>query len=236
LARGLPLGKRFVIANGVNLRRFSPWPEKPRNAVGRRKTLAGTGDDSSFVLLSVGRLIPRKGFLWFIRNVVPALPANIHYWLVGEGPQHSDIERAVRQLGLTDRVNLFGLVDEASLVECYRQADLFVMPNVPLADDMEGFGLVLLEAAACATPAIAADLEGIRDAVVDGETGFLCPAGDAAAFVERICYLEQRRQVLKDLSKRAVETVTAHFAWSSIADRFVDRIHALQAEGLKKRR
>ncbi len=138
------------------------------------------------VLLTLGRLVRRKGVRWFAGEVLPHLPPEVHYAVAGEGPERHAIEEAAAEAGVAGRVHLLGRVDDEARERLLRRADLFVQPNIPVAGDMEGFGLVTVEAALRATPVVAADLEGIRDAVVDGQTGYLLPAGDAAAWIGRL--------------------------------------------------
>ena len=84
---------------------------------------------------------------------------------------------------------ILGQVDGELRDALFTGADLFIMPNVVVPGDMEGFGLVAIEAAAAGALVVASELEGIRDAVIDGETGVLVAPGDASTFVERITAL-----------------------------------------------
>ena len=79
-------------------------------------------------------------------------------------------------------MRVLGQVSEALLVTLFQGSDLFVMPNIPVAGDLEGFGVVMLEAGLCGLPIVAAELEGIRDVVREGENGVLVSPGDAVAF------------------------------------------------------
>jgi phosphatidylinositol alpha-1,6-mannosyltransferase len=143
----------------------------------------------SVLLLTLGRLVRRKGVLWFVSNVLPKLPANVVYLVAGDGEDMAPLRAAVARLGLTDRVVLLGQVDDAERETLMRGADLFVQPNVTVPGDMEGFGLVVVEAAMRGTPVVAAALEGILDAVVDGRTGTLLPSADVDAWVTAVTEL-----------------------------------------------
>ena len=85
-----------------------------------------------------------------------------------------------------DRVRRLGRISEEELIELYRRGQLFIMPNIVVPGDMEGFGIVMLEAGACGLPNLAADLEGIRDVIEDGVNGWFAPSEDANAFAARI--------------------------------------------------
>ncbi len=133
------------------------------------------------LLLTVGRLVPRKGIAWFVQNVVPFLLRDfprLQYVVVGSGPEEFLINKFVQENGLETCVHLRGEFDDAEREECFALADLFVAPNIPVAGDMEGFGIVCIEASARGVPVVAARLDGLSDAVIDGETGRLFEPGD----------------------------------------------------------
>ncbi|MES1174477.1 MAG: glycosyltransferase family 4 protein [Myxococcales bacterium] len=146
-------------------------------------------------LVTVGRLRRRKGAAWFVRHVLPGLP-NALYVVIGTGIDHDEILQAASEAGVIDAVWLVGSVDDARLLDLLGSSDVFVMPNVPVPGDIEGFGIVAIEAAASGLPVVASRLEGIPDAIADGENGQLVPAGDAAA------YLSALRPLLADPAER----------------------------------
>ena len=125
------------------------------------------------VILSVGRLMRRKGF----DNVVRSLPfllqrgLDIHYVVIGIGEDFEHLRNLARELGLADRVHLLGHVSYEDLPRWYGVCDLFAMPNREIGGDTEGFGLVFLEAAAAGKPVVAGSAGGTGSAVVDGVTG-----------------------------------------------------------------
>ena len=180
---GVPSDRIQVIRLGV--------PAPPVDRVDRRDarlTLGhrlGVGDEA-VLLLTLGRLVRRKGARWLIEEVLPELPERTHYILAGDGPEAEPLRSAVRRLGLESRVHLLGRVEDDDRELLMRGADLFVQPNIPVEGDMEGFGLVTVEAALRGTPVVAADLEGIKDAVVDGETGLLLPPCLPAPWIEKL--------------------------------------------------
>ena len=93
-----------------------------------------------------------------------------------------------------------------------RGADLFVQPNIRVADDMEGFGLVTVEAAMRGTPVVAAALEGIVDAVLDGLTGVLLPPEDADAWVARLRAMVTDRRWLEEAGARAAAAARERYS------------------------
>jgi phosphatidylinositol alpha-1,6-mannosyltransferase len=152
--------------------------------------------ESDVLILTLGRLVQRKGVRWFVTEVLPALPQYVHYLVVGDGEDEAAILAAADRAGVADRVHLLGRVDDADREDLLRGVDLFVQPNIPVPGDMEGFGLVTIEAAMRGTPVVAADLEGIKDAVVDGHTGILLAPQDGQAWVDRLSLLVADRRAL----------------------------------------
>jgi len=136
------------------------------------------------VLLTTGRLIPRKGVAWFVTNVLPRL--DVLYVVVGGGRDHARIVQAAADAGVTDKLLLIWQPDQERLYKLFAAADVFVMPNIPIPNDVEGFGIVGIEAAASGLPVVASRLEGIPDAVVDGESGILVEPANADAYVAAI--------------------------------------------------
>ena len=171
---------------------------KARMAVRRRLALA----EDQVVLLSLGRLVRRKGVRWFTEFVLPQLGEHIHYVVAGEGPEEQPIRATAAAVGVTARLHLLGPVADDVREELLTGADLFLQPNIPVPGDIEGFGLVTVEAAMRGTPVVAAKLEGIPDAVVAGRTGILLPPADAAAWVSEITDLLGAPQDLLALGDR----------------------------------
>lgn len=227
LERGLAAEKLHVVPNGIDLNRFAPLNDP---ATMRRSLLEAVGGDlpeGALLLCSVGRQVERKGFAWFVDQVMPLLPADVHYWLAGDGPEAGAIEAAIDRRGLQERVRLLGRVSEAALEQLYRGADLFVMPNIPVPGDMEGFGVVMLEAGLGGLPVIAARLEGIQDVVAEGKNGHLVESGDAWGFSEAIMAYYDDREALQEASERAAAYVRDTFSWQAVARRYVDTLAAV---------
>jgi glycosyltransferase involved in cell wall biosynthesis len=177
----------------------------------------GVSDDTVF-LLTLGRLVRRKGARWFVDQVLSQLPAHVHYIVAGEGPEAVPLRAAVEARQMTPRVHLLGSVDDETRELVMQGADLFVQPNIRVPGDMEGFGLVTIEAALRGTPVAAADLEGIKDAVVDGETGMLLPPEDAGAWAARLNELVVDRGALDHLGQRFRASAGDRFGEESMGE------------------
>lgn len=225
--RGLPPGKIRVVHNGVQLDRF-PAFDFPAGARAQHPFRTDL-DEGSLLLCSVGRQVQRKGFAWFIDHVMPRLPDHVHYWLGGDGPEGEAIQQAIDRNDLADRVRLLGRLGDRQLTDIYQSADLFVMPNIPIEGDMEGFGIVMLEAAINGLPTVAARLEGIREVITDDRNGFFVESGDVAGYVSRITGLDGDRDHLGQLSSRARDHVARTFGWDAVASQYIN--HLLKLSG-----
>ena len=219
--RGLPESKMHVVPCGVDTGLFAPPHDR---AAARRELLGAIGatvPDDTLILVSVGRHQERKGFQWFVDSVMPRLPADVLYLVTGEGPTTPQIRAAVERRGLDGRVRLLGQVSEEVLRTLYRGGDLFVMPNIHVPGDIEGFGVVMLEAGLCGMPVLAANLEGISDVVSEGQNGELVPSEDAEAFAAAVLRRRADRTALAAASSAAARYTAAHYSWAAIADRYV---------------
>jgi phosphatidylinositol alpha-1,6-mannosyltransferase len=172
-----------VVNPGVRSEEVSDADRAAARAELRRRLELG-GD--AFVAVTVGRLVRRKGVAWFVEKVVPQLPGALTYVVAGEGPTRTEIEQAAAAVRAGRRVRLLGTIDDDFRETLLRGADVFVMPNVRVPGDMEGFGLVAVEAASRGTLVIASGVEGITDAVVEGATGILVEPEVPERFVEAI--------------------------------------------------
>jgi phosphatidylinositol alpha-1,6-mannosyltransferase len=226
VARGLPRERVHVVPNAVDLERFEGVAASRDEPAGVSISGAPPLPDDAFLLVTVGRQVRRKGFVWFIENVMPKLPDRVVLWLAGDGPERENIEAAIERAGLRERVRCLGKISEAELVELYRLGKLFVMPNIIVPGDMEGFGIVMLEAGACGLPTLAADLEGIRDVIDEGVNGWFAPTANADAFRARIESLLEDQDGLHTASERTAEYVTSTFRWDSTAQRYLDAMRS----------
>jgi phosphatidylinositol alpha-1,6-mannosyltransferase len=193
---------------------------------GRQELLAGLNlPDHSQLLLTVGRLVERKGVAWFIDNVMPGLTADypdIIYLVGGEGPARPDIEAAIERRGLQKQVRLLGRLSDDLRSAAFNGADVFVMPNINVPGDMEGFGLVLLEASLCELPVVAAATEGILDAVTDGRNGRLVPVHDAAAFQQQIGGFLKDGSAAASFGAASRRFSLDHFERNKLSQRYID--------------
>ena len=189
-----------------------------RNAVRRVLDLKG-----KFLWLAAGRLDPVKDYRTLLQAMVD-VPEAARLVIAGSGPMEGELHRLSAELGLEDRVQFLGF--EPNVLRWMLAADGFV-----LASRWEGLPMVVLEAAACAVPAVATDVPGTREVVVDGKTGFLAAEGSAKALAEAMTRMmtispEER----KAMGERARQLVVDRYS----LDAALDRWEALFAELLEK--
>lgn len=179
-----------------------------------------TGDQ---LLLSVGRLVRRKGFDVALRAFA-AYRARHHrgeYVIAGEGPERRALEALARELGVQGHVRFAGAVDERTKLSLYEACDVFVMPNSLLDNvDWEGFGIVFLEAARAGKPSIGGANGGVADAIENGVSGLLVNPSDlpgVSAALDRLLADDAYRA---RLGAAARQRAAAQFDWPVIGARF----------------
>lgn len=171
------------------------------------------------VLLTAGRLVRRKGVLWFIKNVLPKLQ-NVLYVVLGDGPDGEEIRALAEDRALRDSLLLLGKVDDERRSRVFSAADLFIMPNIRVPGDVEGFGIVAIEGAASGLPVVASNLEGIPDAIIDGKNGTLVPPEDPAAFVDAITPLLTDPELRTQRGEAARAFTRETYSWPKIIERY----------------
>lgn len=176
------------------------------------------------LLLTTGRLVKRKGVAWFIENVMPELvkrDAAVLYLVAGKGGQQEAIENAIARNGMKDHVKLVGRVSDEDRTLLYTSCDIFVMPNIVVPGDMEGFGIVVHEAATAGLPVVASALEGILDALKDSKNGVLVETRDSKAFVKEIERLLGNDKKRKEVGLRARAYTLETYSWKNIATQYL---------------
>jgi glycosyltransferase involved in cell wall biosynthesis len=199
--RGFPAEDIVVIPNGVDLEFLAPDPAEARFA--------------EPTALYVGRL-KRYKRVDLILAAVARLAAQGHptrLLVAGRGDAEGALRAQADRLGIHDRVQFVGFVSEEEKRRLLRKAWVHVFTS-----PKEGWGISNLEAAACGTPTVASDSPGLRDSVVQGQTGFLVPHGDVNALAERIRSLIERPDLRVQLGEGARRFALEH-GWDRSADR-----------------
>lgn len=190
--------------------------------------------ENKILLLTVGRLVKRKGVHWFVSEVLPSLSKSyprVVYIVVGEGEYREAIERAVQKAGLQSRVLLLGRADDRLLKQIYNAADIFIMPNMPVKGDMEGFGRVLLEAALCKLPIVASALEGIKDAITPGQNGVLVHPKDKAQYLKAISQFIKNKDRARKFGAKSRSYTLQRYSWPAVSQQYLRVYRSLLASG-----
>lgn len=194
--------------------------------------LLGMDIENKKVILRVGRFVRHKGLYWFIKNVMPRLPKN--YILVAAGGRNpntvgdSDIypkcQKIISEKKLQSRVKLFANIPQEDMNILFSTVDLFVSPNIEVPGSMEGFGINAIEGSACQKVVIASDLQGLKDAVIDGENGFLVESENVEQWVKKIEAILEADEFRKAFGKRAQKFTIDNFSWSMIAQKYLEEL------------
>jgi sugar transferase (PEP-CTERM/EpsH1 system associated) len=197
----VPPEKLLVFHNGIDVDRFSAGP--PR------------GVPPSYRLVTVGRLFPIKDQAMLLRAVKLAADRipEIRLDIVGDGPSRQDLEALRAALGLESRVTFHGYREDVT--SFLSAADAFVLSSIS-----EGVSIALLEAMASGLPAIATDVGGNREVIVNGVTGLLTPAGSAEALADAIVRVESDPGLLERMGRASRQRVEEEFSLPGVVARY----------------
>jgi phosphatidylinositol alpha-1,6-mannosyltransferase len=209
---GLADSKIRVLHPGVDTSWFVP---SPRDSAIREGLNWGTRP----VVLTVGRLQQRKGHdqmiraLQTIRRVIP----DILYAIVGDGEERRSLEELVVCEGLGDHVQFLGELDDQGMLRCYQQCDLFVLPNRQVGRDIEGFGIVLLEAQSCGKPVVAGASGGTAETMSIPETGMVVPCDHPVELAALVTEILLDRDRLDWMGEAARRWMVERFDWTALS-------------------
>lgn len=182
-------------------------------------------DEKDLVLITVGRLVKRKGVEWFVNNVMLELKGKpVKYFIIGDGGERANIENAISSKQLQSQVQMLGRVSDEELEACYRYSDVFIMPNIHVDNDMEGFGMVAVEASLNGLIVLASGIEGITDAIIDGKNGYLLESGNAKAYVNFINDMLADKEKYKENVEAFSKYTADNYSWEYICGQYKDLI------------
>lgn len=213
-ARMATAGKLVVVPNGVDTEAWRP--DAQARSIVRREL----GLDEEFLWLAAGRLEPVKDYPTLLAAMA-SVPQPAMLLIAGAGPLQDELLRLSAQLGLERRVRFLGF--RPDLRRWMQAADGFV-----LSSRIEGLPMGLIEAAACALPAVATDGPGTPEVLADGQTGYLTPAGNASALAEAMTRLMQTPpEELRAIGDRARQLAIERFSLEAVLDRWENLYSAL---------
>jgi len=176
---------------------------------------------SRITILFVGRLVPIKGVQYLIEatRILVERRLDIMLVIIGDGDERNTLEKLTRDVGLDERTQFLGPVENHRLPEYYRRATLVVVPSLMLpSGETEGMPVVVLESMACGTPVVASNVGGIPDIIEDGRNGFLVEPGNSAQLANAISNAIYSIEVL---ANNAYET-GQRYSWTNVIKEYID--------------
>ncbi|MGR3873102.1 glycosyltransferase family 4 protein [Streptomyces graminifolii] len=175
------------------------------------------------VVVCVSRLVPRKGqdtLILAMPRILARQPDAV-LLIVGGGPYEKDLRRLARETGVTESVRFTGAVPWAELPAHYGAGDVFAMPCRTRRGglDVEGLGIVYLEASATGLPVVAGDSGGAPDAVLDGETGWVVRGGSPEEAADRVLALLADAELRRNMGERGRQWVEERWRWDLLAEK-----------------
>ena len=221
----IPSGKVVIIPGGVDLQRFSPGIN--RTEIRRRLNIP----EEKTVLFTVRDLEPRMGLenlIYAVRQVIEVVP-DIYLILGGEGPLKDNLISMSQELGVESYIRFVGFIPEEDLPDYYRMADVFILPTI----ELEGFGLITLEALASGVPVLGTPVGGTVEILGKLDSRYLFkdtkPDSMASSIIETGQRFRNDPQLWQDVSARCRAFVEARYSW----ERNVDRLEDLFRESLE---
>ncbi|MHC4122828.1 MAG: glycosyltransferase [Planctomycetota bacterium] len=175
-------------------------------------------------ILTIGRLTEKKGHEYSIRALaeVAKKHRNIQYLIAGQGPLRSELESLVEKLGIQDKVEFLGALEQEEAVVFYRKAHIFILPSISAKDgDKEGTPTVLIEAQAMGLPVISTNHSGIPEIIIDGKSGFLVPEKDVDGLTDKIEYLIEHPEIWPEMGRCGRKFVEDHYNIKELTQQLV---------------
>lgn len=230
---GIGPNKTHVVLPGVDADRFYPVTQNKKCQIRQELDLP----EDALILLTVSRLVARKSH----DSVLMALPRilahypQLLYVIVGQGKQKEMLQAIVEENNLVDNVVFVGEVVDRELPLYYQASDLFVMPNREIKGDVEGFGIVFIEASASGIPVIGGESGGTKDAIEHGESGLLLSPDDVKGIASSIIQLLSDRSLMSKMGIQGREMVENKFSWEKAADQVETLVQATWQFGVSQR-
>ena len=187
-------------------------------------------DRSLVKLLTIARMVEKKGLEYAIKAVsrVAQKYSNIEYNIIGDGILRSRLENLIKELGISDKINLLGWKTQEELKSLLQEAHIFILTSVTAGDgDMEGQGLVLQEAQAVGLPVLSTLHNGIPEGVIDGKSGFLVPERDVDALVKKLEYLIEHPELWPEMGRYGRKFVEERYDIQKLNQRLVKIYEAI---------
>lgn len=219
--RGIPEEKMCVIPNGININEGSGRKDDKEDYCNLLEKRFGLDLKNKKIILSLSRLVPKKGIEEFVKHIFPDINKKagpVYFLIGGEGPERDKIRKAIDNFNLKENVHLLGNIEHGSVLyyALFSISDVFVMPNMRVSDDAEGFGIVALEAAINSVPVVAYNVDGLSEAVHNDKNGILVKEGQREAFSSAVSLFLKDNIFKQDFSSKAKKYVVDNFSWERI--------------------
>jgi phosphatidyl-myo-inositol dimannoside synthase len=223
IAQGLAKKDRKKLIHlppGIDTNIFQPTPDTElENNFRRENNIQGKK-----LIISVGRLVHRKGQDRLIESMPTILQAvpDAHLLLVGKGPYKSKLEKLVAKLELSDAVTFLGRIELSDLPKYLSMASIFAAPSRDRLGglEVEGLGIVYLEASSCALAVVVGDSGGAREALIDGKTGILVDGKSVAQISQAVIKLLIDPSLRDEMGRNGQGWVKDLWSWDRLAARF----------------
>ncbi len=217
------------IPNGVNA-----YELRENHTRQELSSLFGKNLTDKKVILRLGRFVPHKGTRWFIENVMPELPEDMVFIAagnrvssstVGDHDNYLECEQTIIDKHLQDRVRLMPSLSWKKVKILLNTVDLVVSPNIKISGSMEGFGINVIEAGACQRVVLASNLEGLADAIENGQNGILVEAENIDHWVKKINKIfESGRPFLETFGQKIGRYVEKNYNWKKISEKYLEEM------------
>ena len=251
IVRGINRQKLVVINNGVDI---NISPKSDRKKVDELLTFKyNINTKNKQILVALGRPVKRKGYSWFIRNVSPKLDKNFITLLIGpintekrrimdlfpdQLTHHLELllglpsdertmDKMLTSMWISDKVVRTGKLTFTEITEIMSVADAFVMPNIEVEGDMEGFGLVCLEAVLSGAKVFAAASGGIIDAIQSGKNGWLLTSGDHEEWIRKINSISSHDYESELPTYQRIKYTVENFSWKKMVKQYFECFEGL---------
>ena len=205
---------------GVDVERFAP--ETDRSAIEATRSRYSIGSEAKMILC-LSRLVPRKGqdkLIAALPKIRARIPGAVLV-LAGGGPYRATLEKLAERHGVTDHVIFTGRVPEDDVVKLHQAADVFAMPARTRGAglDVEGLGIVYLEASACGVPVVAGRSGGAPETVLDGQTGLVVDGSQSRPVAEALIEILDDDARARSMGRAGREWVLGKWSWDELGNR-----------------
>ena len=206
--------KTHIVHPGVDTAQFSPSVTD----LEIKKTL---GWQDRTVILTVGRLQKRKGHDMLIKalpEILKHIP-DLLYAIIGDGEEKAYLQALASELNVVDSVLFMQEIDDQKMIQCYQQCNVFVLPNRSIGSDIEGFGMVLVEAQSCGKPVIAGASGGTAETMLLDQTGVVLDCTTPTALAETLSLWLSSPDKCEEMGKTGRSHVVSTLDWDNVCNK-----------------